>query len=98
MMELGWIDIFTIENEREYILNMNDLSVPPSTNAIICGETVQERLYALECIKQKNVKFYDKLYKQYPLQQYERKRLYWENASFKVFKGFELKRFIGAKQ
>lgn len=96
-MTPGWVNIYTIENERDYIINTNDLTVPPSTNAILIGETIQERLSDLERIKQKNIRFYERLYKEYPLQQYINKRLYWESARFMVFKGFELKRFIGAK-
>ena len=96
-MTPGWINIYTIENERDYIINTNDLNIPPSTNAILIGETIQERLDDLERIKQKNIRFYERLYKEYPLQQYINKRLYWESARFMVFKGFELKRFIGVK-
>ena len=84
-----------VEDEKEYVLNINDLSVAPTINE--GGETIQQVLKRLERIREKNVLFYDLLYKRQPEQLYKEKKEYYKNMSFKIFKGYELKNFIKNK-
>ena len=64
------------------IININDLSVPPSLPTK--NQTIEDALKELEQIKQKNIKHYDRCFRETKLPQFKEQRSYWEFCKFKV--------------
>ena len=94
---MNWANIYTIDTKLDYFLDMNHLEIPPTSNVVTGELPTKETLESLERIKAKNIAWYERLYKEYPLQDYLEKKAWWESCQFKKFTGTELVKFLRGK-